>query len=372
MTQAHRRAFILMLATAAAFAAGPTLVRRAAAQETTAEPLIVAELGELPPPPAFVRLVRITLQPGASVPTHSHPGPEFAHVESGTLSVSGAGDLAVVRAGGGAEQAPANTPLVLSPGDRVAFPAGVAFAFANAGDEPAVLLTLVILPAGPERPAGAEVLATPETGDVGVRSRPLGDAVAPGWPAAPISLVVERLAIPAGEPLPAARGPVMLSIERGSLAFALRGGEYEISRNGGAPRPRSGSGTIERLETGDAVFFPGGVNALPRSAQDGDVVLLRVAFGASSPATPVPADPGATPQSAGFGPGDRVILTEGGVRLRTEPSIEANVVAELPAGTVLEVTGPPVASGDDAWYPVTNEAADASGFVSEAFLAPED
>ncbi len=375
MTQAHRRAFVRMLAMGTALVVSPMAVRHAAAQSAVIEDLIAAELDELPPPPAFVRLVRITVQPGASVPTHSHPGPEFALLESGTLAVSGAGELAVVRAKGGAERAAADTSLVLSVGDRIAFPAGVAFTFANPGNDPASLLTLIVLPAGAGRPAGAEVMATPTTGDAGVWSKPLGDAVAPGWPAAPIALAVERVTIPAGEPLPAVPGPVLLSVERGNLAFALRSGDYEVSRAGGAPRSRSGSGTTERIGPGDAVFFPGGVNALPRSAQDDEVVLIRVTFTGAGNATPVPvapATPTAVPPSGLYGPGDRSVVTEDGVRLRTEPSTTANIVAELAAGSVLVVTGSPVAGSDGAWYPVTNEAGDASGFVSEAFLAPED
>jgi hypothetical protein len=122
------------------------------------------------------------------------------------------------------------------------------------------------------------------------------------------------------------------------------------------------------------VFFPGGVNALPRSARDGEVVLLRVTISGASvatPAAPARATPTAAPPAAAFGPGDRVSVTEDGVRLRMEPSTDADVVAELAAGSVLVVTGTPIAGGDGAWYPVTDEAGDASGFVSEAFLAPE-
>lgn len=371
MAHVHRRALVRMLAAGAVLAVSSAAVRRAGAQAVTVEPLIVAQVAELPPPPAFIRLVRMTLQPDASVPTHSHPGPEFALLESGSLSVSAAGELAVVRAGGGAEWAPAGSALVLAAGDRVAFPAGVAFAFSNLGEEPAELLTLVVLPAGPGRPAGAEVLATPATGDEGVRSLPLGDAVAPGWPAPPIALTVERVTVPASEALPATPDPVMLAVERGELAFALRSGEYEVSRSGGAPRPRSGVGTSEQIGPGDAVFFPGGVNALPRSALDGDLVVLRVSFAGAAVGTPVP-EAAATPAAgspAAFGAGDRVVVAEDGVRLRTEPSTESGVVAELAAGSVLVVTGLPVAGSDGSWYPVTDEAGDASGFVSEAFLA---
>ncbi len=107
------------------------------------------------------------------------------------------------------------------------------------------------------------------------------------------------------------------------------------------------------------------------------MVLLRVTFAGSDVGTPrpvLPATPTAPPASdqAALNPGDWVAITEDGVRLRTEPSTDADVVAEFAAGAVLVVTGTPVAGSGGAWFPVTDETGDASGFVSEAFLAPED
>jgi uncharacterized cupin superfamily protein len=336
--------------------------------------LIEATLSELPPPPAFLRLVRISLQPGAAVPTHRHPGPEFALVESGAVTVVADDELAIARAVGGEERGPSGSTVVLAAGDRVGFPAGVAFSLANAGDGLARLLTLVVLPVGPDRPAGAEVLATPETGDQGVRSQPLGDAVAPGWPAAPVALTVQRETLSAGVAVPAAGGPVMLAVERGFLSFALQTGEYEVSVAGGSPRPRSAVGVAERLEPGDAVFFPGGVNGLPRAADEGELVLLRVAVvSATQPEREATPAASASPAPLGrLGLGDRVLINEDGVRLRAAPSLAADVVDETPTGTAFVITGAPVAGNGLVWYPVASDDGDESGFIAEAFLDPDD
>jgi quercetin dioxygenase-like cupin family protein len=52
-----------------------------AAQETDGASLTIdatLDAGSYPVAPAFVRLLRITLEPGASSPLHTHPGPEIA------------------------------------------------------------------------------------------------------------------------------------------------------------------------------------------------------------------------------------------------------------------------------------------------------
>lgn len=376
MTPITRRGVLRVGLAATSLGIGGTWAKAAARQsaEAVVELLMEATLDELPPPPAFLRLVRISLQPDAAVPTHRHPGPELALVEAGAVSVAADAELAIARANGGEERGPAGSPVMLAAGDRVGFPAGVAFSFANAGDAPARLLTLVVLPVGPDRPPGADVLATPETGDQGVRSQPLGDAVAPGWPAAPMKLSVQRVTLPAGVAVPAASGPVLMAVENGFLSFTLRTGEYEVSIGGGSPRPRSASGVAERLEPADAVFFPGGVNRLPRAAGDGELVFLRVTVESTtqSGSAATPAANASPEPSVRFGEGDRVAITEDGVRLRAAPSLAADVVNEAPTGTAFVVTGAPVTGDGLLWYPVSSDDGDESGFIAEAFLDLDD
>src|SRR5262245_34716263 len=73
----------------------------AAQDEQTATPLIDATLdaGQYPVAPAFVRLLRMTLEPGASSPLHTHPGPEIAVVERGTVTVQVGGPAELALAG---------------------------------------------------------------------------------------------------------------------------------------------------------------------------------------------------------------------------------------------------------------------------------
>ncbi|MDP9354039.1 MAG: SH3 domain-containing protein [Chloroflexota bacterium] len=67
----------------------------------------------------------------------------------------------------------------------------------------------------------------------------------------------------------------------------------------------------------------------------------------------------------GFAVGSIVVTTEDGVRLRSGPSIDTDVVQELgPKGTMeLRVTGAGESDGQDPWYPVTGGASGSSGYV---------
>ncbi len=67
----------------------------------------------------------------------------------------------------------------------------------------------------------------------------------------------------------------------------------------------------------------------------------------------------------GFAVGTIVVTTDDGVRLRRGPSTDTEVVQELgPKGTVeLRVTGAGQRDGQELWYPVTDVATGASGYV---------
>src|SRR5680860_832998 len=87
-------------ATPAATPEASQVTTSASAQDpATISELFSYELAEFPTAPVSVRLLRITLQPGASSPMHTHPGPEFDLVESGTLTANIDG-TAIVGIGG--------------------------------------------------------------------------------------------------------------------------------------------------------------------------------------------------------------------------------------------------------------------------------
>ena len=60
--------------------------------------------------------------------------------------------------------------------------------------------------------------------------------------------------------------------------------------------------------------------------------------------------------------------TDEGVRLRAGPGTDCDQLAELAAGTEVEVLSGPVSAGDRLWVKVTAEGTE--GWVAEEFLAP--
>lgn len=78
---------------------------------------------------------------------------------------------------------------------------------------------------------------------------------------------------------------------------------------------------------------------------------------------------GATPApSAPLEPGATVVVTEDGVRMRAAPSTSAEIIAELPRGTTLTVTGAAEEGDGLTWYPVENPATQQAGYVAVDYL----
>jgi hypothetical protein len=68
--------------------------------------------------------------------------------------------------------------------------------------------------------------------------------------------------------------------------------------------------------------------------------------------------------------GTKVATTEDEVRLRKEPSTDSDIIATLPKGTELTVTGAPQEGGGYTWYPVKNEKTGDTGFVAQQLIEP--
>lgn len=96
-------------------------------------------------PGQALSLLRVTLQPGGTVATHTHPGQTVLYVDSGTFGYTlYQGEVQLTRAAvagtpGPTEQLTPGTEAILHPGDWL-FEQGVVHSARNAGDTPAVVL----------------------------------------------------------------------------------------------------------------------------------------------------------------------------------------------------------------------------------------
>jgi hypothetical protein len=405
-----RFALVAALATALLLLGAPSLTS-ARLQDTTPASEVVLQVpldkGVLPVAPAFVRLLRINLEPGASSPLHTHPGPEIARIESGTLAVRVNGKALLWSATTEGTptpvaEPPQNEEFRMRRGDTLLYFPETQMTFRNPGTRPTKVLTVVVLPAGHQHPPGITYIGGQPTADAfkGVTPEILGDGVATTLPAGPAILTVERMKLGPGQAIPAYNGPVLISVSRGVLDFTVVDGRVQISRTANpGPQPEATPGTAFSLAEGDAAFFPLGMKEAPRSEQDGEIVLLRLtiapgegeptptpaATGAgeiaiSTPSAPAPtattapaateaAEPTATQQAGKFQVGDTVTVTEDGVNLRSAPSTDADVVTVLAAGQTLTITGPAETGGDYTWWPVQDVGDPTlSGYVAEDFL----
>jgi hypothetical protein len=394
---------------------------------------IQAELpeGGLPVAPAFVLLRRITLDPGGSMPSHSHPGLAMYRVESGTLAVTVSGKALLLRATSGnatpiaATAAPLDKEFRMRRGDTLVTWAQTPKTYRNPSDKQATkVLAAFLLPAGHQHPPTISYLNGASSRDIkGVTPEFLGDAVATTLPTGPSVVTVDRLKLAPGEPIPAFAGPVMLSVVSGAFDFSAVSGELQISRSADqSVVTNPAAGTTFSLGKDDAAFFPTGMEETARPAQGDVLQLLRLTVAATGPsATPVaaaapgvievtapqtsaspeasasPAEPAATEtaatqapsptkttaaqptaakatptptkQAGKFKQGDVVSVTEDGVNLRSSPSTDADVVTALSAGQQLTISGPSKQGNGHTWWPVTLvDDPSVSGYVAEDFI----
>jgi len=422
-----KRPMTVSLALAAALIAAlvahlsPGLTAARFQEDTSNQPEVLLRAsfdeGVMPVAPALIRLLRMTLEPGAMSNPHKHSGPEIGKVESGTVMVTVDGPALLLRATSDgtptpAEEAPVNEEFRMRRDDIIIYLPGTTMAFRNAGDRPAKILTVVVFPTGHQHPPycegqGCQVVTGTITPEI------FGEGVATQMPSGPTELVVERLRLRPGGPLPASPGPVMLTVYRGALEFSLESGSMQPWRQSNPGlQPEATPGTTFSLEEGDSAFFPLGVQEAQRSDRDAEVVLLRLTItstGEEEPAaTPAPdsaavieitgpqgAEPTATPteeadeeateepaepeeeeeptptpeEEEGLQPGDTVAVAADAVNLRAEPSTEADIVTVLTAGQTLTITGDSVEADGFIWWPV--ELADdpsITGFVAEDFI----
>ena len=138
----------LMVATLVLALAGRSTVAQDATPTT--EPIAVTVLGKGLPvnaPGQLLELDRITLAPGATIPTHTHPGAYVIYVESGEFGFTVLkGEAAITRTGSTTPEPFAAGPEVVGhAGDTIFENGGVVHAARNVGTTPLVLLTASLL-----------------------------------------------------------------------------------------------------------------------------------------------------------------------------------------------------------------------------------
>lgn len=370
-------------------------------------PILQQAFDELPPVPLTVRLLRIALEPGASVPTHTHPGLEFNIVESGTLSVVADGDVRVRRAGEDEDaDAPARgEPFDLAEGDSITYAASTEMALSNEAEEDSVtLLAAVILPL---EEAGISYVDGEPTDDdfAGVRNQILGDGAMIDIPTGPYTVAIEQLVLDEGESIPAFSGPALLSMGSGFFGFTVDQGAVQVTRTEEpALVPNAEEGEEFTLAAGDAAFFPNGMNEVARDDTTSELELLRFAIlpeataaaeeaedaTPAASATEPPAtitfspEPEETPEpteepteepaeeaepAAEIGEGATVVVSTE-VNLRPGPSTAGDVITILPVGQVLIVTGPAEEGDGFVWFPVQSvDDPSITGYVAADYIA---
>lgn len=73
-----------------------------------------------------------------------------------------------------------------------------------------------------------------------------------------------------------------------------------------------------------------------------------------------------------FSPGDPATLTDDRINMRTAASTSGDIVAELPADTVLTITGDAITADGYTWYPVEVQESGQTGYVAADYLAPAE
>ena len=250
------------------------------AQDEPAAPLVDAVLDPMPLAPSFIRLIRITMAPGSSIPMRSHPGPKIDRVESGTLTatVRDADNLASVTVGGADESGvTGGEDVKLNADDVIVLPADTFYAFRNDGDEPVVLLSTIMLPAGHQRPPGITYADGEPPSDAydGVTNQILGDGVATTLPTAPGRLVIDEVTVTPDQPLAATTDVTLLSNTGNGVAMTVDGGRVQVSRTV-APGPQRDSAVdaAYTLIAGDGIFFPEGHDAI--AVPEGELAFIRI------------------------------------------------------------------------------------------------
>lgn len=368
--------------------ASPAATPAASQQQADVTTLMSATFEEFPPAPMTVRMLRITLEPGASTPMHTHPGPEFDIIESGELTFRSEGEAPVTRANG-EQEVSTGEELVLGEGDWIMFPPEVGMYYINNGDEPVTMLSAVMLPVGTEYPQSITYTERQPTSEdfVGVSFVVLGDGLIQTMPNPPVTVSVNEVTVPAGVDLPAFDGIAMYSAVEGNFSFIVNDGMVQVSRSELASlQPNAVIGEEFILETGDAAFFPTGVAATSRDGETDDLRMYTLEMSYAEPIEQSPAsltftngasatgdatggpetaEPAASPEAQA--PRTAVVNSEV-VNVRSTASTTGDVVAQISTGVEVEILSGPVEAEGFTWYEIRTTDGAVQGWMSAEFL----
>ena len=307
-----------------------------------------------------------------------------------------------------------NKDFTLERGDQINFPPGTPFTFSNKSDGDVKILVVLILPQGHQYPPLVTYIDPQPAADAfkGITPTYLGDGRTEFFPSGATTITVDRVKADPGVAIPAANGPVLLSLAQGRLAFTVAGGLVQISRSDPAlagVQPDSAAGTEITMSRGDAIFFQAGMAEIAHPDNVTALDFYRVTVSSEEGAsTPVPSDqlgsvtltgpePEETPEPTAteeeqateeateepteeptdvpagtFEVGQSVFVNETDVRLRDAPTTESNILTGLTIDQELVITGEPVGADDIVWWPVSSPEGDSFiGWVAEQFLSPE-
>lgn len=371
---------LVVPATQAQDATPPAATPSASPEATVAEEpvvtnLMTTQIDELPPAPFTVRMLRITLQPGAITPMHSHHGPEIDMIETGEITIRSMGDAPITRADG-TEEISTGDEVTLTEGDLVHFPAEVGQRFENTGDEPAEMLSSVIIPVGPDYVNERITWFDGEPNLEGVTYQKLGDGLVQDMEQQSAEWTIDSVELPPGVAMPALEGVSMITPVEGNLSFSIDSGQVQITRaDSNMLQPNAVLGTSVSLDNADAAFFPNGVESTPRDNEDQPLTLLMMDI---NPAEGTPEEAATLTFNEGDGtiaggssePEPQFATTNAGdVNMRDQPSVEGEVVDQLAEGVELEVLDGPVEAEEWTWYQVRVTAEGGSeGWVASDFL----
>lgn len=371
--------------------ASPAASPVAGAPNATVVPLYSFELPSFPTAPVSVRLLRMTLEPGASSPMHIHPGPEFDYIISGSLTVNSLGDATVVGDNGN-EVTRVLGADILNAGDLVVFPAGIGMNLINAGPDTLVMYSAVFHPITEEGQSTVYPDGNPSADAfAGLSYEVLGDGQIQAFPTGATTFTLDEIVMPATSELPGISGAALYSMVAGEFGFAVNSGSVQVSRTASPGlRPNAAPDQEFTLAPADAAFFPAGLANATRADQSGELSILRLAAIPTEALSLEPAQisflpPSAEPENdegeevlTEIAIGATVVTTAGALNLRAEPSISSNAITQLDEAVELLVIGGPEEGDDYTWWQVQGvEDTSVEGWLASDFLelvsgAPSD